>query len=163
LVGKASLDIKDEMRAVDLRDKTFYDRLTPEEKKKFSMYILVRWASLVEGVLNRNSRTPKSNTMWQQWYIEETNRSVNKNFYVLAKHPKLLWLMFSQIGGGQVMYHEWVPRTQDKADKVLDMLGVLYPTTKLRDLQLLKETLTPEDIKKLTNEYNEFKSDFNRE
>jgi hypothetical protein len=44
-----ALDIKRELKAVDLKDYDFYDKLTPEEQKEFSPYVLMRFVSNVQG------------------------------------------------------------------------------------------------------------------
>ena len=77
----AKLDIKRELRAVDLKDYSFYDNLSEEEKKAFSPYILMRYVSNVQG---------DSDT--QEWFLEMVNETVNKHFMVLSKdHKALLW------------------------------------------------------------------------
>ena len=43
------LNIANEMRQFDRKNRNFYDELTAEEKKKFSNYLMIRWGSAVEG------------------------------------------------------------------------------------------------------------------
>ena len=43
------LNIANEMRMFDRKVRSFYDELTPEERKKFSNYLMIRWGSAVEG------------------------------------------------------------------------------------------------------------------
>ena len=38
------------MSAADKKDYNFYDRLTNDQKKQFSPYLLMRWFSTVEGI-----------------------------------------------------------------------------------------------------------------
>ena len=42
------LNIANEMRQLDLKNRDFYDELTPEEKKKFSTFLMIRWSSAVQ-------------------------------------------------------------------------------------------------------------------
>ena len=85
-----ALDIKRELSAVDLRNYEFYDKLTPEEKKEFSPYILMRYVSNVDG--DRDL---------QEWFIERTNELVNKDHWTLSKnHKALLWKLFAGCGIG---------------------------------------------------------------
>ena len=42
------LDIKAMMRAVDSRDKTWYDRLSDDDKKLYSPYMTMKWTAAVE-------------------------------------------------------------------------------------------------------------------
>ena len=43
------LNIANEMAVFDRKDRTFYDSLTDEERKKFSPFLMIRWGSAVEG------------------------------------------------------------------------------------------------------------------
>ena len=43
------LNIANEMRQLDRKNRNFYRELTDEERKKFSNYLMIRWASCVEG------------------------------------------------------------------------------------------------------------------
>jgi hypothetical protein len=41
------LNIANEMRQLDRKNRNFYRELTDEERKKFSNYLMIRWASHV--------------------------------------------------------------------------------------------------------------------
>ena len=43
------LNIANEMRCLDTKDRKFYDSLTEEERKKFSNFLMIRWSSAVQG------------------------------------------------------------------------------------------------------------------
>ena len=43
------LNIANEMRAFDIKDRDFYKNLTEEERKKFSNYLMIRCGSSVQG------------------------------------------------------------------------------------------------------------------
>jgi hypothetical protein len=43
------LNIKNEMAAFDTKDRNFYKSLTPEERKKFGLYLMIRWGASVQG------------------------------------------------------------------------------------------------------------------
>jgi hypothetical protein len=43
------LNIGNEMRMLDTKRRDFYDDLTPEELKKFSNFLMLRWSSCVDG------------------------------------------------------------------------------------------------------------------
>lgn len=144
------LDIFRVLRALDQRDKGFYKSLNEEERKALSFYLLLRWASGTQD-----------NKILQEWYVTETNLSVNKNFWLLNKHPELLWMLFSQIGSTKVVRHEYIKRQQDKKDSTLNSLGKIYPSAKMSDLEMLKTILPAERIKFLVKEYDEFDDDVN--
>lgn len=142
------LDIFRVLNAVDRRDKSFYDSLSDEEKKAFSPYVMLRWVSTVEG-----------NPVLEQWYIEETNRMVNIDYFTLAKHPKFLWLLYSQVGSTRKVKHGYLARSTKKKSKKLSALSALYPAAKESDLELLAE-IAPEAVKEIEEEYQEFDSSF---
>lgn len=143
------LDIFRVLGAVDRRDKTFYDNLTDEERKAFTPYVMLRWVSTVN-----------SNSVLEQWYVEETNRMVNINYFTLAKHPKFMWLMYSQVGSTHRVKHEYIARSNTKKDKNLTALMKVYPSMKQNDLELLLKVADAKELKDLLNEYKEFESIF---
>ena len=72
------LNIANEMRQLDRKNRNFYRELTDEERKKFSNYLMIRWASCVEG----------SREM-QEFYLISTNERLNKHFFNINRHPEL--------------------------------------------------------------------------
>ena len=131
-----ALDIKRELAAVDLRNYEFYDKLTPEEKKEFSPYILMRYTSNVDG--DRDL---------QEWFIERTNELVNKDHWVLSKnHKALLWKLFAGTGVGMKTYHPYLKAgSKEKAVKIEKLLAELYPSMKMNEIKILASSMTKED------------------
>jgi hypothetical protein len=151
-----AIDIKSEMAALDNKDRGFYDRLTAEEKKKFSNYLMLRWGSSVQGAEDQ-----------QYYYLFMTNQRLNKNFFNVPKgHEKLQWLAATTISpGAGLKYHEWIaPKKKEvtSSNKSMKFLREIYPHAKEADLEIMCEmndlkTLkqyakdlgwTPEQIKK---------------
>ena len=62
------LNIANEMRQLDLKNRNFYNELTPEERKKFSNYLMIRWGSAVQG-----------NRELQEYYVQSCNHYFNKH------------------------------------------------------------------------------------
>ena len=75
----SKLNIKEEMRAIDAKDRRWYDSLTEEEKSKLGIWLLMRYTS------NAGEK------MFQEHYLEWTNEVVNVHFNKLRKHPQLQW------------------------------------------------------------------------
>jgi hypothetical protein len=130
------LDIKRELKAVDLKNYNFYNDLTDEEKKAFSPYILMRYVSNVQG--DRDT---------QEWYLEMTNELVNKNYGEISKHHKnLLWQLFAGIGTGAVAYHPYLAAgKKEKANKIEKLLCELYPTMKIKDIKIWASMMDKKD------------------
>jgi DNA primase len=131
-----ALDIKRELNAVDMRNYDFYDKLTPEEKKEFSPYVLMRYVSNVEG-----------DQFFQEHFIETVNELVNKNHWDLSKnHKALLWKLFAACGAGTKMYHPYLKgASKEKAVKIEKLLCDLYPAMKMDEIKMLAKSITKED------------------
>jgi hypothetical protein len=136
----AKLDIKRELSAVDLKNYNFYDKLTDEEKKVFSPYILMRYTASVQG--DRDI---------QEWFLEMTNEMVNKNHWELSKnHKALLWKLFAATGAGVSCYHPYLASSKkEKANKIEKLLVELYPVTKMSEIKMLASMMDKKDKDKL--------------
>ena len=139
-MATAKLDIKRELGAVDRRNYNFYDRLTDDEKKAFSPYILMRYTASVQ-----------SDRDVQEWYLEMTNEMVNKNHWDLSKnHKALLWKLFAATGGGENCYHPYLAAgKKEKANKIEKLLVELYPAMKMAEIKMLAKMMDKNDIKEL--------------
>jgi hypothetical protein len=113
------LNIGNEMRQLDAKNRDFYDELTPEERKKFSTFLMVRWGSAVDG-----SREI------QEYYVQSVNHYLNKHFFSMHRHPKLQWLMATAVSPGMgAMRHNWIaPKKKEAGASALKkQLRELYP------------------------------------
>lgn len=135
-----SLDIKQELSAVDLKNYDFYHKLSDEEKKSFSPYILMRYVSNVQG-----------DQYLQEWFVETTNEFVNKNHWDLSKnHKELLWKLFAATGIGQKMYHPYLAANKkEKVNKIEKLLAEIYPTWKISDIKFQARLMTKQDREEL--------------
>ena len=135
-----ALDIKKELRGVDMRDKDMYNNLTDEERKSFSPYILMRYVSNVQG--DRDV---------QEWFVEMTNELVNKNHWTLSKnHKGLLWKLFAGCGTGASAYHPYLAAgKKEKAVKIEKLIAELNPAMKMSDIKLQASLMDKDDIKDL--------------
>lgn len=135
-----ALDIKKELRGVDMRDKDMYNNLTDEERKSFSPYILMRYVSNVQG--DRDV---------QEWFVEMTNELVNKNHWTLSKnHKGLLWKLFAGCGTGASAYHPYLAAgKKEKAVKIEKLIAELNPAMKMSDVKLQASLMDKDDIKDL--------------
>jgi hypothetical protein len=139
-MATAKLDIKRELNAVDQKNYEFYDKLTDEEKKAFSPYILMRYTANVQG--DRDV---------QEWYLEMTNEMVNKHHWTLSKnHKPLLWKLFAACGTGVNAYHPYLASgKKEKAEKIEKLLCELYPARKMDEIKLLASMMDKQDKEEL--------------
>lgn len=135
------LNINNEMRQFDLKNRGFYDELTDEERKKFSNFLMLRWGSAVNH----------SNRDLQEYYVISTNQNMNKNFFDIGKHPKLQWLLATCVSPNMGAHkHEWIAfKGKASKNKRANFLGTLYPTMKMSDLELMADEMTDDDVKLL--------------
>jgi hypothetical protein len=135
-MATAKLDIKRELAAVDTRDYDFYSKLTDEEKKAFTPFVLMRYTSSVKGDVDLH-----------EWFIDRTNERVNKNHWDLSKdHKELLWKLCATVGTGDKFYHQYLKApSKGKANKIEKLLCELYPAMKMDDVKILAGMMTKED------------------
>jgi hypothetical protein len=134
------LDIKRELKAVDLKNYDFYDKLSPEERKSFAPFILMRYTASCQGDLDV-----------QEHFLEMTNELVNKNHWVLSKdHKPFLWKLFAAVGVGINAYHPYLAAGKKvKAVKIEKLIAELYPAMKMDEVKMLASMMDKNDIEKL--------------
>jgi hypothetical protein len=139
------LNITNEMRAFDNKDRKFYNDLNDEERKKFSTYLMIRWGSSVQG-----------STELQQYYLLSCNENLNKHFFDLAKYPELQWLSATTVSPGMGTFrHDWIKQKKRESsnNKTIKFLRQFRPDLKEDELELLAAINTTEDLKLLAREH----------
>jgi hypothetical protein len=139
------LNIANEMRAFDSKDRRFYSDLTDEERKKFSNYLMIRWGSSVQG-----------SAELQQYYLLSCNENLNKHFFDLARYPELQWLSATTVSPGMGNFrHDWIKQKKREGsnNKAVKFLRQIYPEYKEDELELLAQINDTADLKKLAREH----------
>lgn len=139
------LNIANEMRAFDNKDRNFYRNLTEDERKKFSSYLMIRWGSSVQG-----------SSELQQYYLLACNENFNKHFFDLARHPELQWLLATTVSPDMGTFrHDWIKQKKRESsnNRAVKFLKQLYPSYKQDELELLATINTTEDLKRLAREH----------
>jgi len=132
------LSIGNEMRQLDTKNRNFYDELTPEERKKFSTFLMLRWGSAVDGAQEL-----------QEYYVQSCNHYLNKHFFDLSKHPKLQWLCATAISPDMgPMRHNWIaPKKKEAgASAKRKQLQEIYPTYKDDEIEVMMQITTQKEI-----------------
>jgi hypothetical protein len=132
------LSIGNEMRQLDNKNREFYDSLSPEERKKFSTFLMLRWGSAVEG-----SRE------LQEYYVQSCNHYLNKHFFTMSRHPKLQWLMATAISPGMgAMRHNWIaPKKKETGSSARRRaLTEMFPHYKDDEIDVMMAIVTQKDI-----------------
>lgn len=132
------LSIQNEMAVFDRKDRTFYDNLTDEERKKFSNFLMIRYGSSVSGSADL-----------QHFYLVATNERLNKHFFSINRHPKLQWLCATSVSPDMgIMRHNWIaPKKKEAgASGHKKQLAELYPNMKDDELELMARLNTKKDV-----------------
>jgi hypothetical protein len=136
-----------DLSQIDLKNRTHYDTQADDEKKKFSPYPLMRWASAIESV---SPSLPKNLTAdIQQYYICAINEVANKHFFSMGNHPKLQWLMLTAASPKMGKHrHEWIAFSARKSkNKRADIIAKLHPEYKLDDCELMADSIPDVEFK----------------
>lgn len=121
------LNIANEMRELDRKNRWFYDELTAEEKKKFSTFLMIRWGSAVDG-----------SSELQQYYVQSVNHYLNRHFFSMSRHPKLQWLMATAASPGLgTPRHQWISTKKSTGNAKVKQLRTLFPALRDDELQVL--------------------------
>jgi len=142
MAKKPQIPLKEVMGALDKKDKGWYNRLTAEQKKTFSAWMMMRYASSVQG---RNA----------EHYVLMVNEFVNQNFSDISKHPELQWLLMSICGSGKVEFHPYIkpPNAKKKKSKPADFLSELFPHLKADEIELLLSINDKQDLKQIAESH----------
>lgn len=135
---KVDFDLFEALAAIDRKDYGYYDRLTEEQQRKFSPYMMVRWMSSMKG-----------SSALQQYHVLSVNEFANTHLFseFVGKHPKLQWLMLcaSGLGNGK-QFHQFLKANKLDDDDLITFLSKIYPATKIADLKLLASLITIEEL-----------------
>jgi hypothetical protein len=132
------LNIGNEMRQLDRKNKNFYNELTEEERKKFSLFLMLRWSSAVEGAQEL-----------QEYYVQSCNHYLNKHFFDIGRHPKLQWLCATAVSPGLgTPRHLWIAPKKKEAglSAKRKALIAIYPTYKDDEIDVLAAITTQKEI-----------------
>lgn len=135
--SNVDFDLFDALNALDKKDYNYYNKLSDEQKKKFTPYMLIQWLSSVKG----------TETL-QRYYVSSIDYHANKYLFNenVSKHPELVWLMLCAASPGiGKQYHQWIPnisqniaklKTSPKQKELVDYYAKVYPK---QDASLIKE------------------------
>ena len=135
--------LRDGMKAIDFRNKDYYDRIDDHERSLYSPYMIMRYASAVSG-----------DRFYQEHYVEMVNEFVNKHLFTLSsKHKKLCWQLTSMCGGLKQQFHPWIKPMKKVPNKSLQILMDIYPNAKMSDLETLDKIITDSELEQLLEDH----------
>ena len=133
-------ELRNGLKAVDFRNKDYYDRIDDQEKSLYSPYMLMRYASCVSS----------KDKFYVEHYVEMINECVNKHCFTLgSKHKKLLWILTAMCGALKQQFHPWIKPMKRVPNKSLKQLLTLFPNAKENDLETLDKIITDRELEEL--------------
>ena len=132
-------ELRNGLKAIDYRNKDYYDRIDDHEKSLYSPYMLMRYASSVSS----------KDQFFVEHYVEMVNECVNKHCFTLGKHKKLLWILTAMCGAETQQFHPWIKPMKRVANKSLKKLMQIYPNWKETDLEVLDKIITDKELEDL--------------
>lgn len=139
------LNIRNEMARLDSKDRDFYYSLNDEERKKFGLFLMIRWSSTVGGTREL-----------QEYYVQSCNHYLNKHFFTVNRHPQLQWLMATAVSPGTGNHtHSWIkPKSKEKgSNDVKKTLMKLYPNMKISDIEAMATINDSRELKAYEREH----------
>jgi len=130
------------LEALDRKDYAWLDKLTDEQRKKFSSFMMTHWMSTI-----------KSNKDLQSYYLQSVNHYANKYLLneTINKHEKLQWLMLCAASPDMgKQFHQWIPHIRQK-------VSMLEEEAKSKEIKEYYKKIYPkadeEQITSLSEEY----------
>ena len=142
MAKKPQIPLAEVMRAIDKKDRGWYNKLTAEQKKAFSPWMMMRYASSVQG-----GQAPD--------YIWMVNELINHKFSDVSKHPELQWLLMTAAGSGKVQHHPYIkqPNARKKKSKKVDFINEILPHLKQDEIDLLLSINSDDDLKQMAKDF----------
>lgn len=128
-----TLELSSILTNIDNNNKVYYSKLTEEQKKEISPWVLMRYASSAKD--------------YPEAHLITVNLTVNKNFSMLYKHPELQWKLLCSCSTGR-NNHTWIsPPKKQKKNKIEEALLKIRPLLKDDDLKLIQSMNKKEDLR----------------
>jgi len=147
---KQDFNLFEALVAIDKKDYGYYDRLLPEQQKKFVPYLLIQWISAV-----------KANHSIQEYYLQSTEYHSNKYLFNenVQKHPKLVWLTLCAASPGLgKQFHFWIPHIRERVSKlkenakpkeIKEYYKKIYPKSSIDDINIISEAFIDNHQKRM--------------
>lgn len=146
---KQDFNLFEALEALDKKDYRYYDRLSEDQQRKFSPYMMLMWLSMVKG--NRDM---------QSYYVQSTEFHANKYIFNenISDHPKLQWLMLCSASPGiGKQFRNWIPnlapsvtklKTKAKPADVKDYFKKVYPGSTNSEIEVISKAYVREQNRK---------------
>ena len=145
-MSDSGIKLADLFSAVNRKDRNWWERLSDEQRKKFSSWLYSRYMSIVRH----------SNPDMHRYYVLSANKELNRDLSKLTKnHAKLIYLLMTTMANDFTRAdHQYIPpMKKNKADKKTNnkirVLSELHPGSKDDDIETLASVMTDKEFEEL--------------
>jgi mRNA-degrading endonuclease RelE of RelBE toxin-antitoxin system len=145
-MSDSGIKLADLFSAVNRKDRDWWERLSDEQRKKFSSWLYSRYMSIVRH----------NNPDMHRYYVLSANKELNRDLSKLTKnHTKLIYLLMTTMANEFTRAdHQYIPPLKkNKADKKTNnkmrVLSELHPGSKDSDIETLANVITDEEFEEL--------------
>lgn len=142
----SGIKLADLFGAVNRKDRDWWERLSDDQRKKFSSWLYSRYMSIVRH----------NNPDMHRYYVMAANTVLNRDLSKLTKnHAKLIYLLMTTMPNEFTRAdHQYIPpMKKNKADKKTNnkmrVLSELNPGSKDDDLETLASVMTDAEFAEL--------------
>jgi hypothetical protein len=136
--------------SIDRKNTSLWDEVSEEGRKEIrgDFWVLNRFISTISPPKYSNGRHRTPTREETEWFVENVNEKYNKNWFVIQKHPKLIWLTLCSTAHSskKEYFHEYIPIKKQK-NKKIEFLAMLFPDKKIADIETLSLITTTKEIK----------------
>ena len=145
-MSDSGIKLADLFGAVNRKDRDWWERLSDEQRKKFSSWLYSRYMSIVRH----------NNPDMHRYYVLSANKELNRDLSKLTKnHAKLIYLLMTTMANDFTRAdHQYIPpMKKNKADKKTNnkmrVLSELHPGSKDDDIETLASVMTDKEFEEL--------------
>lgn len=145
-MSDSGIKLADLFSAVNRKDRDWWERLSDEQRKKFSSWLYSRYMSIVRH----------NNPDMHRYYVLSANKELNRDLSKLTKnHAKLIYLLMTTMANDFTRAdHQYIPpMKKNKADKKTNnkmrVLSELHPGSKDDDIETLASVMTDTEFEEL--------------
>jgi hypothetical protein len=133
--AKPKLELSKTLEAFDRRNYDYYNSLPDDLKKQFAPFVLMRFMS----------SAPNQGGM-HEYHLQLVNHFINKEFWLLSKHPDFQHLLLCLCGTGSKQFHKWIPANSKKNVKWLELFKEKYNNLSDLEIKIIAKTHDEQDI-----------------
>ena len=182
---KQDVDLFEVLAALDRKDYAYYSKLSIEQQRKITPYVLTHWMSAIKG----------SGDL-QSYFLRSVDYHANTHLLNerVQNHPSLCWMMLCAASPGVgKQFHQWIPHLSVKSSSLKEVvklkdakeyfkkiypkvnddsiaeisaeftsvhakkchLAKLYPSLKYADIEILAQITTDDEVKKYERDRGE--------